>query len=293
MINPLSNLAQSIKENLDNIRAIDPTEIKRFRHKAENPLYLLCILITIVVVCVGITSDTGDFIVQYFMEDDEWDLFTAIFVLPVIIIFVLYYQYASTRAYAIKVTEKNFPEIYYKSLEFAKKLNIKKIPPVYIEQQNGILNAFAASIFGRRYCMLNAELVDVAYMEHKDFDTVFFILAHEYGHHYYKHADFKHIALVFLAHLIPVFGALHSRAREYSCDRIAQLLLGRDGVQEAMILSAGRHLYKHVDAQDYLEDMKNGKEFLPRLINLFATHPIMSKRIAALADPEKKSGKLL
>jgi len=60
-----------------------------------------------------------------------------------------------------------------------------------------------------------------------------------------------------------------------------------------MILSADRHLYKYVDASDYLDDTKKGKEFLPKIINLLATHPIMSKRLAALADPEKKSGKLV
>jgi len=289
----MSELIETTKQKLENIVPFKPEEINKIRHKAEKPLFILCVLFFIVMVIIAITSDIGDKLAQKIFEDEDMDLLSALFIVPVIIIFALYYNYAKTRAYAIRVTLNNFPEIYCKSLEFAKKLGMDKVPPVFIEQQNGILNAFAASIFGRRYAMLNAEIVDVAYMEHKDFDTVFFVLAHEFGHHYFKHADFSRIVLVFLAHLIPVFGALHSRSMEYSCDRVAQLLMERDCVQEAMLLSAGRHLYKYVDTEDYLQESKKGNEFLPRIINLLATHPIMPKRIAALADPEKKSGRLL
>jgi len=274
----MSMLAESIRQNLENITPIEPREITEVRHKAEQPLFRLCVLIFIVAVITVFTSDIGDL--------------GVLFILPSIIIFALYYNYAKARASAIRVTERNFPEIYYKSIEFAKKLGMEKVPPVFIEQKNGMLNAFAATIFGRRYAKLNAELVDVAYMEHKDFDTVFFVLAHEFGHHYFRHADFSRILLISLGHLIPVFGTMHSRSMEYSCDRVAQLLLGRNGVNELMLLSAGRHLYKYVDAEDYLRETKKGNEFLPWFVNLFATHPIMPKRIAALADPERKSGKL-
>ena len=284
-------------------------EINKVRHKAEKPLYALCVLITVVIVIFAvITVGTGDddyikvLIFGGFEsaeesageggEEEEDSLLFWIALGPFLLLGLLYYTYALSRADSIRVTEKNFPEIYHKSVEFAKKLGLKKVPAVYIEQHHGILNAFAAAVIGKNYAMLNAEIVDIAYMEHKDFDTVFFVLAHEFGHIYLKHATFSYLLMVFIPHLIPVFGQMHSRSQEYSCDRIAQILMERDCAHEAMILSAGRHLYKYVDVEDYLATVKKEKGIFLWFVNLMATHPIMKKRIAALADPYKKSGKL-
>jgi Zn-dependent protease with chaperone function len=201
-------------------------------------------------------------------------------------------MYAQKRASAVRVTEKNFPEIYQKGVEYARILGLNKIPEIYIEQQNGILNAFASAVIGKRYIGLNAEIVDIAYMEHQDFDPVYFVLAHELAHHYYKHTSIKFILLSYVGLMVPVFGHTLSRAREYSCDRVAQLLVDRDCVREAMILSAGRHLYPYVDLDDYLQNARREGGFFLWLTNLMSTHPIALKRIAALADPLRKGGKL-
>jgi Zn-dependent protease with chaperone function len=285
-----------VKKSPEPINPIKRREIRKTRHKAERFLYFLCVLITIILILVALTSDAGDWIAEMLFgeeEDGEEEmlLFWILFI-PFILFFMMYFYFAMTRAYAIRVTERNFPEIYEKSVEYAARLGLRKVPAVYIEQQNGVINAFAAAVFGKRYAMLNAELVDVSYMEHKDFDTVFFILAHEFGLIYYKHVTFAYNFWVFIPHLIPIFGTLHSRSMEYSCDRVAQLLLGRDGASEFMVITAGRHLYKYVDVEDYLATAKKERGISTWLVNLFATHPITPKRIAALVDPQKKSGRL-
>ena len=131
-------------------------------------------------------------------------------------------------------------------------------------------------------------------MEHKDFDTVFFVLAYEFGHIYFMHGEFLHLVLFFqrIGYPVLVHHTHVPRSIELR-DRPAQILIERDCVSEAMILSAGRHLYKYVDAEDYLENTAKEKGLFLSLINFLSSHPIMPKRIAALADPEKKSGKLL
>ena len=278
-------------QNVEQIFPIDPRAIKKVRHKLEKPLYVIFVVLHI-----------GVFIGVFFLNLDlsfiseGWDnttLFGFILIAPLIVIFMMHWYYAQTRAYAIRVSEKNFPEIYYKSVEFTKRLGLKRVPAIYVTQENGILNAFAAAIVGRkRYAQLNAELVDVAYMEHKDFDTVFFVLAHEFGHIYFKHVTFLYNLSTCISLLVPFIEGPLSRAREYSCDRVAQLLLQRNGVNEMMVLSAGRHLYKYVDAEDYLINAKKEKGLFLWVLNLLSTHPIMQKRIAALADPNKRSGKL-
>jgi len=298
------------------IKALDPKVIRKERHNKEVFLFGLSVIATVaVVIAVAymviplISSavsesgeqDTPDIISQlesaFADESDDGDqLFNMLFIvvgLPLLILVGLYKQYASTTGRSVRVSEKNFPEIYQKSVEFAKKLGMKETPPVYIQQCQGVLNAFAAAILGRRYVQLNAEIVDIAYMEHKDFEGLYFIMAHEFGHQYYNHTTFLNCILTTPSRIIPVYGPLLERAREYSVDRIAQLLAGNDGVDAMMSLIAGRHLYKYVDKADFLDEMKSRKGFFLWLQNLMASHPIMPKRIAALVDPEKKSGKLL
>ena len=272
-------------------------EIKKVRHKAEKPLLILSVIITVVgyflitVGVIGLTIEPELTVEAGLVEGDMLALY-GIIAAPFLLIFALYNIFARTRAYSIRVTEKNFPEIYHKSVEFAERLGLKKVPPVYIQQQNGKINAFAAAVFGKRYAKLHAELVDVAYL-HNDFETVYFVLAHEFGHIYLKHVTIPFNIFTFLARMIPVYGSMFSRAKEFSCDRIAQLLANSNGAREMMLLPAGRHLYRHIDLDDYFETLKKESGIFLWYVNMMASHPVPVKRLAALIDPEKKSGKLL
>jgi len=288
-LNPLNMLDPLNPERF--LTPLDPREIKQVRHKAELPLYIIFAVVNAVLaVCVLFFGLNFTF---YDESLNNESLIILMFIAPFFLVGSLSALYARTRAYAIRVSEYNFPEIYYKSVEYAKKLGLKKVPAVYVEQQNGILNAFAAAVFGKkRYIGLNAELVDIAYMEHKDFDPIYFILAHEFAHVYFRHVTFSYNLSLFITGLLPFINSTLSRAREYSCDRVAQLLLGRDGVSEMIVLAVGRHLYKYVDLWDYLANAARERGFYLWFINFSSTHPITTKRITALADPQRKSGKL-
>ena len=102
-------------------------------------------------------------------------------------------------------------------------------------------------------------------------------------HYYYS---------IMLSQVIPILGSTASRTREYSCDRLAQLLSGSDGIDAMMSLTAGIHLYKQVDKQDYIDNAKTVKGLFVFCYNLVCSHPIMSKRVLALVDPRRKSGRL-
>lgn len=76
-----------------------------------------------------------------------------------------------------------------------------------------------------------------------------------------------------------------SRVREYSCDRLAQIVSGNDGVEAMMALTMGKHLYKKTDVVNYLETSKTVKGFWIWIVNLSSSHPILPKRIRALVNP--------
>lgn len=228
------------------------------------------------------------------LSEEEDQVFSyCMFALAVLIIFplALNFMYQEYRAMSIRITPKNFPDIYERIELYAKRLGMKKVPEAYIIQQNGILNAFSAFIIRKQYIEIYADIFEIAYREHKDLDSISFIIAHEMAHIHYKHATFGYSFKMLFSSAIPILGSTASRAREYSCDRLAQKLTGNDGIEAMFSLMAGKHLYKMVDKEDYLEYAKSVKGIFVWAVNLVADHPIMTKRIVALEKGEG-SGKL-
>lgn len=205
-------------------------------------------------------------------------------------IFALYlatmYIYAENKANSLRITEQNFPEVYQIVKNQAKMLGMKKIPEVYVMQGNGILNAFSTFIINKQYIIINTEVFEVAYREHHDMESLSFIIGHEMGHIYYGHATLHYNLLILFSRLLPILGTTASRAREYSCDRLAQRLTGSDGINSMMMLLVDRHLYKQVNVEDYLKQANAQHGFFLWLSNLLADHPVACKRIPALAKGE-------
>ena len=212
----------------------------------------------------------------------------AVIALP----FIVSYTYAQYRSMSVRITEKTYPEIYAIVQEYAQKLGMKRVPKIYMVQGNGILNAFSAFIPFRQYIELYADLLEVAYREHHDMATIRFVIAHEMAHIYYRHSKMHNYYGILFSQMIPILGATLSRAREYSCDRLAQVLSGSDGMDTMMMLIAGIHLYRQVDKNDYVQNAVNVNGFFVFCYNLVCNHPIMPKRVFALVDPYRRSGKL-
>lgn len=195
----------------------------------------------------------------------------------------LYLTLASVKASSVKITQRNFPEIYQLIFSYAQRLGMEQVPEAYIMQQNGILNAFSSFIFRRQYIQINSEIFEVAYREHKDLNALSFVIAHEISHIYYGHATLHYNLPIWFSMNLPLVSAIASRTREYSCDRLAQRLTNYDGIEAILMLMVDRHLYKMVDKQDYIDQTATDGGFFLWAVNLFSTHPIMPKRVRALA----------
>lgn len=220
----------------------------------------------------------------------EVELVLSGIVLIIILIPALYYMYAQYRSMSLRITEKNFPEVYALIEEYAHRLGIK-VPKAYVMQQNGVLNAFSTFLPRKQWICIHSELFEVAYREYKDMDALAFVIAHEMAHIYYGHATLSYNLSIIFSKMIPILGTTASRTREYSCDRLAQRLTGADGVDAMLVLVVDRHLYKMVDKEDYIEEMRNQRGLFVWIYNLLADHPVMCKRIVALAEG-RGSGKL-
>ena len=302
-------------------------EIKKTRHKAELPIYAISIILGVAaVVILGIYAfqDSGllDSLKAILEENNITDAspeFNQVLIVLIsfvsfiggigcFIYFVIanligYYKlYSDEMSYSIRVSEKNFPELYAYVKEFTRLLGLKKEPEVYV-QSTGVINACACWVPGKYYVRINAEILDIAYMEHKDIETVAFIMGHEFGHIYFHHVHMLYRMWTAFIGFVPVFGPsfmvpLYERAKEYSADRVAQALMNGKNKEECMMLiSAGRHLYKYSDVEDYMKWINKDHNFIERfarfLVNMTAGHPIAPFRVAAMMDELKKSGRLL
>lgn len=293
-------------------------EIESFRHKSEKKWYIALIIInssiiiTVITLCIININNYNELpnnLKDSFSDASSYanaiiapesiingfptELQLLIIGLVVIIAFPfgINLYYAKYRSRAIKITENNFPEIYKNIDEYSYKLGFKKAPEAFLIQQNGVMNAFSAFIVRKQYIEIHSDLFEIAYREYNDLESINFIIAHELAHIKYKHATFSYNLFILFSTLIPIIGTTASRAREYSCDRLAQKVTGNSGVQAMFSLFAGKHLYKKIDVYDYIENSKDIRGFFVWCNNLMSTHPILPKRIRALVKG-KGSGEL-
>lgn len=181
---------------------------------------------------------------------------------------------------AIKVTEKQFPEVYQSLQKQARKLNLKKIPTLYILQGNGVTNAFATRFSSRNYVVMYSSVIEAA-LEEKN-HAVDFILGHELGHIVRKHTHFFKNFLLFPSNIVPFLNKAWSRSCEYTCDKIGQALCPEGAEQGLKILAAGRHLYQRINVEELIKTSSEEKSFWKWLAEVLSTHPNLSKRIKAL-----------
>lgn len=181
---------------------------------------------------------------------------------------------------AIKVTARQFPEIFAILEAHSQKLGLKKTPDTYLLQAGGMLNAFATKFARKNYVVLYSSILEIAYQE--GIDAVSFIIGHELGHIQRNHTSFLKYLLILPANFIPFLSSAYSRAREYTCDNIGYNLCPQGALKGILVLAAGKQLYKKVNIQELLENTKHESKFVISFAEIFSTHPVLVKRIATI-----------
>jgi len=179
---------------------------------------------------------------------------------------------------AVRVSEKQFPEVYNILVRQCDELNLKKVPTLYLMQSGGILNAFATRFVGRNYVVLYSEIFEKAYSD--GIDVVKFILAHELVHVKRKHVLKRFWILP--ANVILLLTLAYSRACEVTCDRTAHNLVPEGSRNGLVILTAGKNLYPRINVEQYLLDASKERTFAKWFAEVVSTHPHISRRLRML-----------
>lgn len=244
------------------------------RHRAELPLYFFCVILNITVVCLVVISFfvAGNVNIAYYI---------AFLYLFVNLYISMGSTFSSTRLYSVEIGENQFSDIYEVACRYAKILNLKSVPKIYVKQNGGVINAFASYFLFRNYILINADIFEIAYLKNKDINAVSFVLAHEMSHIAYNHTKFWYNAGILISRYVPVFYSALSRAREYSCDNVAKMLCP-EGVDGIFIVVLGKHLYKNINIDEYLNQAEKTHGWFLFYKNAVSSHPVPLFRISSL-----------
>ncbi|SIT93073.1 M48 family metallopeptidase [Edaphobacillus lindanitolerans] len=186
----------------------------------------------------------------------------------------------SIRGNGIQLSERQFPDVYARTAELSERMGLRSVPDIFLIQSEGALNAFAARFFGRNMVVLYSEAFELAREEGQA--ELDFIIAHELAHIRRRHI-WKSI-LVMPARFIPFLSQAYSRSCEYTCDREAAWITG-DGeasMRALTLLGAGKKMYREVDRDAWLEQIRSESNGAVWLSEILSSHPNLPKRVQAV-----------
>lgn len=174
----------------------------------------------------------------------------------------------------ICVSENQFAGVFRQYVAMAEKLGIAKVPPLFILQQGGALNAFAIRFSRKNYVAIYS---DIFALYEKDPDALNFVLGHELGH--VKRAHMSKRFWTLPADFIPFLGPAYSRACEYTCDNIGSSLAAGGKTNGLALLAGGTELYTKIDLAQYIEGARLNRTASVNFCGLFISHPYLPARI--------------
>jgi Zn-dependent protease with chaperone function len=188
---------------------------------------------------------------------------------------------------ALKVGPRQLPKVHEIAKECAQVLGIA-MPALYLTNDPR-MNAFTFGTQEDSFIVVHSQLVD-----HFTDDELRFVIGHEMGHIQNKHVVYL-TTMMLLSQLPAILKPLQpvvtaalrtwSRRAELTCDR-AGLLCCRDlDVAEKTFVKMASGSTKHyadIDVDAYMDQLAESQKGVGRFTEVFDSHPLLPKRVAAL-----------
>ena len=178
----------------------------------------------------------------------------------------------------ILVSEWQFPEVHKIASQLATEMELKELPPIYVLQAGGMLNAFATKFLGSSFVVIYSDVLELAYEEGGD--ELAFVICHELAHLKRRHPTWR--LILYPSMMVPFLGAAYSRACEYTCDSFGAYYVPKGAESGLLVLAAGKKLYRSVNVDSYLRQVRSADGFWVWFSEVVSSHPNLTKRIKAL-----------
>jgi Zn-dependent protease with chaperone function len=184
------------------------------------------------------------------------------------------------RGSAVRLGPEQFPDLYGRVEELARRMGFRRTPAVYLMQRDGALNAFAMRFLRLHMIVLLSDLLEACGDNLAARDM---IIGHELGHIRAGHLRARWLLMP--ASFVPFLGSALSRAREYTCDRYGCAAAGdRDAALLGLaILSAGGRYGPHVNHAALIRQRHDLRSVWMLIGEWLGSHPPLSKRVWAIA----------
>src|SRR5712691_1903374 len=182
------------------------------------------------------------------------------------------------RGNCIRVSARQFPEVFQLAEQLAREMAMEPVPAVYVLQAGGLLNAFATRFLGSSFVVIYSDVLELAY-EHGE-SALGFIIAHELAHIRRRHLTWRWV--LYPAMVVPFLGSAYSRACEYTCDSFGAHYQPSGAVPGLLVLSAGKRLYRQVGGLDFSNQAEAEQGFWVSFAEIISTHPNLPKRVRAV-----------
>jgi len=184
----------------------------------------------------------------------------------------------------VRVGPRQLPDLMRRIEAAAHKLGMDRIPEAYVLQAGGLLNAFATKLLSRRFIIIFSDLLEASDADDGSGRAIEldFVIGHELGHLAAGHLASRLFLLP--ARILPWLGPAYSRACEYTCDRCGHAVTGDLEVSSRAlaILAAGPRAARRIDLDAFVDQRRETGRFWMGIYELNASHPFLSKRVAAL-----------
>jgi Zn-dependent protease with chaperone function len=194
----------------------------------------------------------------------------------------------------VRIGPRQLPDLMRRIEAASHKLGLDRVPEAYVVQSGVLLYAFTTKLLGRRFIIIFSDLLEAC-----EGDTdgegasrpneLDFVIGHELGRLAAGHLGLMRLFLL-PARLVPLLGAAYARACEYTCDRCGRAVVGDLTVasRALAILAAGPRAARRMDLDAYVEQRRETRGFWNAVYELNASHPFLSKRVAALRNWENQ-----
>lgn len=179
------------------------------------------------------------------------------------------------------IDQNQLSDLYETYVEVCKRLDIAKIPELYVLQGGGALNAFGLRHVGRNFVVVYSDALEAFGPKS---DEIKFLLGHELGH--IKSWHILKQLLLMPGMFVPLIGPAYSRACEASCDRYGAFAADNidSAIKAIMVFSGGRQIGKQMSAEAFSDQHCQHRGFFISWYELISGYPTASQRVTLLRE---------